>query len=288
MSNENLDVAEIRAEIKRVESKLLASDDPDISGALELKLKQLRDSLPAEKPIETSVEEVIEPPTPMQLQQAENLIRLANVEKIRGNKQKSAELLNEAAAVAPGSAIVLEAIADGMIERKRWRDAKSALEKAVKLDPKNASLERKFAEVVLMSATGGSIDDQLRNALRDPLLPTSSESLASARSATLLSFFIPGAGQFVLGRSVAGGIFFGGWIIMIFWLFLQQHDLKGLLGMAGLPTNVKRPDNLTVLVPIFVAAGIHLASIFQCAALAKAPTHRNYKRPEPPANLPFE
>jgi hypothetical protein len=286
-----MDPDQLRAEIKRVEAKLFATDDPDIAGALELKLSQLKGMVASITPKpESDDQEAVAPLrtlTPKEREEVDRLIRTAHAEKVRGNKTQARELLHQAMQIGAGSALVLEAIADEAIDSKRWRDAKAALDQALKLEPKNIGLEKKHADVVYMIATGGTIDDQLRTALRDPAFIQPHEVLASARAATLLSFFIPGSGQFVLGRPQVGIGYFVTWILMLVWIGIERNDFQGLLGMLGLPSSVSRPNNLTILVPIFVAAGVHLTSIFQCATLAKRSDSKSVKRPVPPVDMKF-
>jgi len=281
---------ELKAEIKRVEAKLLASDDPDISGALELKLKSLREvagQLKAAEP-DPAPEEPPRKLTEAEQQEVDRLIRLAHAEKVKGNRARSKELLEQAQRLAPGSMPVLEAIADEFIAAKRWSEAKKVLEHARRLDPKNVPIEKKYADVVFAVAAAGSIDDQLRTALSDPNSIAPHEVMAKGWAASFLSFFLPGSGLFVLGKAKAGITTFCVWIAMLVWIGLERHDLQGLLGMMGVPSDVRRPTNLTVLVPIFAAAGIHLFSIFQATTLSKANRPKSVSRPVPPANLPFE
>lgn len=302
----------VRAEIRRLKVKQQNTLDPDIRAALALKIEQLQATLPPDPvvdppadpvpvteptpatqpaPEEAPVEEPAPPAaTPEQLAQADNLVRQARVEKMRGNRQRSTELLQQAAAAAPGAPALLEALGDDLMDRRQIKDARDAYAKALKLDPKNVGLERKYAELVLRLSGMGSIEDQLRMNLSDSPLLSPGETLASARSATLLSFFVPGAGQFVLGQNTKGAFILGGWLLMVFWIFLLREDLKGLLAMVGIPSasGPSRPGSLLVMVPIFAAAALHLASLFMCASLAKAANPaRRANHPVPPVDKPF-
>src|SRR5438445_301721 len=85
--------ASLRSELKRLNAKLSQTSDQDIRSALQLKIESTRLDLEALeeelKPSEEGVEEAPpEPATPAQIEEAERLIRLAQVEKIRGNKAK--------------------------------------------------------------------------------------------------------------------------------------------------------------------------------------------------------
>jgi len=281
---------QLRAEIRKVEVQILAVADPDVLGALEINLKVLRAQLPQE-PEEAAQELRAEPLSPAQIAEAENLIRLSRVEKMRGNAAAATDLLRRATEVAPGSAAVLEGLGDDLMDRKQYREAKIAYGHALKLDPKNVSLERKFGELVLRATPSTmSIEDQLRAGSADSLFSTPSESLANAKVALAMSVMVPGAGQFVLGYTSAGFWFLGTWLVMVGWMVTQQHDMIGVLAMIGVPNkqNITRPDHLVILVPVFAAMLIHVTSIFTVATKIKGREKRVTSRPAPPVDKSFE
>jgi len=288
-SGEPRDPEIIQQEIKRLEAKLFAADDPDIAGALEVKLASLRAELPVIETPNAEADAPPAPPTESEAAEAERLTVLARLEKGRGNRQAATDLLKQAAAIAPGSATVVEALADDLMDRKRYKDAKEAYARAHALEPKNVGIERKLANAALASATGMSVEDQLRMGGDGPLL-SPEESLASAKIATLLSFFLPGSGQIVMGRNVTGISIMAGWVLMIVWIVVLREELRGLMGMMGLsgPGGPNRPNSLTVMVPIAIAAMLHLTSIFLAASAAKAGSSRRVDRPIPPVDKPFE
>lgn len=279
----------IRLEIKRLEAKLFAADDPDIAGALETKLATLRAELPKEADELTVAAEPPAPPSEEEAAEAERLIVMARLEKGRGNRQASTDLLKQATAIAPGSATVVEALGDDLLDRKRYKEAKEAYAQAHAIEPSNVGIERKLANAALASATGMSIEDQLRMGMDGPLL-SPEESLASAKVATLLSFLLPGSGQIVMGRNVTGISIMAGWVLMIVWIVVLRDELQGLLGMMGLSgaDGPRRPNGLTVMLPIAIAAMLHLTSIFLAGSAAKASTGRRIDRPIPPVDKPFE
>ena len=98
------------------------------------------------------------------------------------------------------------------------------------------------------------------------------------------------AGKGGVGSStVAGIVIMVSWIAMIFWIFLMQKDVLGLLAMVGVRANngSSKPGSLTVLFPIFVATALHLTAIFQCASLAKGSSRKSVQRPLPPVDMKF-
>jgi tetratricopeptide (TPR) repeat protein len=284
--------AERLAEIDRLSTKLSAINDADVRGALVAKIESLKASIPPEEVVEEVPVEDLTPPSPAELEKADVFVRQARVEKMRGNAARATELLKEAAQTAPNSPALHEALGDDLMERRQIKAAKDAYARAIKLDPKNVGLERKYAEIVLRTATLGSLEDQMRANLSDSPFLTSEDTLANAGWVTFLSLFVPGSGHLVLGRTVAGIVIMVSWIAMIFWIFLMQKDVLGLLAMVGIrPSNgASKPGSLTVLFPIFVAAALHLTAIFQCAALAKGKSRggRSVSRPLPPVDMKFD
>ena len=69
---------------------------------------------------------------------------------MRNQTQEAMALMNQAAQAAPTAPAVLEALGDAFVERKVWKEARDAYQKALSVDPKNARLEKKYAEVVFV------------------------------------------------------------------------------------------------------------------------------------------
>src|SRR5258708_7712946 len=118
--------AALQAEIDRVRQKRDELQDTDLREALDMKLAQLEAKLAAMPQLEASPEPEapLEPPTPAQLEQADVLIRQARVEKMRGNKSASTDILRQAVEAAPTAPSVLEALGDDLLERGQKREAR--------------------------------------------------------------------------------------------------------------------------------------------------------------------
>lgn len=291
MSSDQDPVA-VKAEIKRLRAKLSEIQDRDIRLALQTRIQELEASLPPEPAAAPAVpaataepEAPVEPPTPQQLAEAENLIRQARVERMRNNRQKATELMKQAAGAAPGSAPVLEALGDDLLERGQVREARAAYEKAVKLDPKNVGLERKYAETVLRTTSTMSVEDQLRMNLSDSLFLSSQDQVASSTAATILSVLAPGLGHIVVGKTVTGIAILVAWLIDCGWLAVMSKDLYGLFGFA-LGKSTK--PNLLVLVPIFIAFAIWIGTLKSLSVPRAAAARKRVPRPAPPVDLPFD
>jgi tetratricopeptide (TPR) repeat protein len=245
-------------------------------------------SLPpkTEDVLEPTEEETVPPPTPEQMVEADRLVQLARVEKMRGNAARSTELLQQATAVAPGAPSVLEMLGDDFKERKRFKEARDAYGKAVKLDPKNVGLETKFAEMVLRGGSTVSVEEMLRMNLSDSPFINPDDQVASASTATFLNLFAPGLGQLVMGRTALGAGILLTWLVCVGFLVFFRSDL-GVLFQTVAGRSSKTPTN--VVLPLVIAAMVHLGAILNTASLVKSGGRRpKAEHPVPPVNLPFE
>ncbi|MEZ0324924.1 MAG: tetratricopeptide repeat protein [Fimbriimonas sp.] len=285
MQEPESDEKALKAELARLRVKRSETKDKDIRAALDVRIGQIEAEIrPIEKPPEEEEIEIpTEPPTAQQLAQAEQLVREARVEKIRGNTRGATDLLKKASEVAPGAPAVLEVLGDDLVERKQLDQAKKAYKQAWKLDPKNVGLERKYATVVVQMDAMGSIDDQLRMNLSDSPF-SEAEARASSTAAIFLSALLPGLGHVVLGRQV-GFLILGAWVLCGIWLTVMRKDLAGLLAFA---TGGHTSPNLAVLLPVMLMAGIYLGTLASLKSAKKAHKRKPPDRPQPPVDLPFE
>ncbi len=236
---------------------------------------------------EPEPEEPVEPPTPEQMVEADRLIQLARVEKMRGNAARSTEILEQASAVAPGAPSVLEMLGDDLAERKRFREARDAYGTAVKLDPKNVGLETKYAEMVLRGGTNRTADEMLRMGYSDSPFLTPDDHVANANVATILNLFVPGIGQIVMGRTVSGIVILAVWLVCVGFLVAFRQDLGQLFkSMAGGSSQISG----SVIAPLLLGGAVHLGAILNAASIAKAggASRQRVEKPTPPVNLPFE
>lgn len=225
-------------------------------------------------------------PTPAQLSEADNLIKRSMLEKRRGNNRLAGDLLRQAADVAPGSPTVLEALGDDIMERGQPKPAAEIYWKALRIQPNNPNLERKYAIAIGRSKAAMTVEEALQASLGDG--PLSAADAANQRIASIFSFFIPGGGQIVLGDYVKGGAYFVGWLIMLLWLSIAKNQWKDLVdSIAG-----KRAGfNPMILIPIIGVLGLGIAAAFTCkkpGQMEAMPTRGKGDRPVPPVDLPFE
>jgi hypothetical protein len=190
---------------------------------------------------------------------------------------------------------VLEFVGDLFLEQKRLKDARAVYKRAFDLDPKNIGLERKWAQSIAAAAPMG-----------DPLAFTA-EAVASSKSATFLSGFIPGLGQIVLGEITKGIGIMVVWLGMLFWVIgipvhetipdpdhpgkyvdaLISHNVRGILGLINSNNAHTDPFHPIVLVPIFIMFVLWIAAMFD-AKMSTGMVKQPVARPIPLDDKPFE
>jgi tetratricopeptide (TPR) repeat protein len=230
-------------------------------------------------------------PTPSQIADADNLIKRSLLEKRRGNNREAGDLLRLAADVAPGSPSVLEALGDDIMERGQAKPAAEIYAKALRIQPNNAGIERKYAMAVARSKGTLSIEEALNASLGDS--PLSAADAANARIAAILSFFIPGGGQIILGDYVKGLAFFFTWVVLLIWISVAKGQWQALVdSIAGKTAGF----NPTILIPVVGVLALGIAAAFTCKKGGgpggpggpEVPKKGKGPRPKPPVDLPFE
>lgn len=244
--------------------------------------------LEPDKPIEEQpkqkadeFDEPLPPPaTPEEVEKAERLIRESRLQKMRNNKSVAGKLLEEALEVAPGSVAVLEAVADDLLERRQTKAAMEIYKRALRIDPKNASVERKYAECVLGTAV-----------YADPFAMAGAQQVdaASGKVALMLSIFIPGLGQIVIGSVGLGAGLLAGWLLGWAIAWLIPGGMAGIMGLFGVKSSGSVAGfNGAVLLPLMLAAICHIWAIFDAAQRAQTHTRKKLDRPVPPVDKDFE
>ncbi len=277
--------AEKTAEIERLRAKQSTLDDEDIRLAIQARIDALESELKGRAIPTAEAEEALEgtPATPEQARQADNLIRQSRVEKMRGNSAKALTLMREAAALAPTSPTVLEALGDDLVERRQYKDAMATFKRALQFSPRNVSIETKLAQAALKLSGMGSIEQQLR--MGDSAFISRSDAVASLRSARFFNALVPGVGHMVLGRTGTGVAILIGWTLCIGIVAAMQNDVKSILRMAA-PQHAQ--PNLIVLLPLFLAILIWISAQAALGVEDRPSTRTKVDRPKPPVDLPFE
>lgn len=284
--------ADLEAELKRLKVKHGAVGDADMQAALGVRIDEIKAQLAAMEaesgpPV---AEELPPPPTGDEKDAADKLVQQARVEKMRNNPTGVANLLREASRIAPGSAEVLELLADELASQGKNEDAIATYDKARKLDAKNVNVDRKHAELVFRAKAAGatahmSMADQ--------------QAMASTGGrAALFSLLLPGLGQIVLGQTMKGSVMMGTWGTCMLWLLLGHKQLEGFLHYTGSLTGL-HPGGTTdfsfaILIPLVVALIVHVTSIASCKASSREAQFfastggGKAQHPKPPVDLPFE
>ncbi len=279
---------ELQAEIARLREKLSNVKDTDMYEALEWKIGRLVEQLAAlsQPEPEPEPETTSAPPTPQQLQAADGLVRQARVEKMRGNAKGSTDFLRQAASVAPTSPTVLEALADDLLDQRQRSEALMVYKRAVKLDPKNVGLERKYAMLVLGSTPTLSFEDAMRADWSESPFLSTNDHVASPLAASFLTVLLPGAGHLVLGKTSTGFMILGGWGACCLWLAFMAKDFAALA--AKVSGKNAGHANMVVLVPLIILAIIYIGAINSLRVPKKVAGRGKIDRPRPPVNLPFD
>jgi len=278
-------IKSLKAQCESLRNKMSIARDPEIRDAIQMKITALEeDCARLEKFVvveeETAPAAPPAPATPEQIEEADHLIQRARLESIRGNKQGASDLMRQAAEAAPTAPSVLEAIADELLARGQTKEAVDRYAQAMRLSPNNVGLEKKHASAVFRASGAMFMESQMA-------LEGKGDVAANASWATLLSVFVPGSGQIVLGSVATGVTMLVVWIGMLIWFVVA-------LGMAHL-----KPSDFTsgrvpgsVLTPGIIALVIHvggiMASVTRAKAVAVVRGPRKVEHPQPPVNLPFD
>jgi len=281
----------LHKELRRLESRVDGAEDEDVREALNREMVRINLLLSGLAPAVEDEAGPVQVPTATreQIEKAESLLREARVERMRNNNVRSDALMREAQETAPDAPEVLTALGDEMAERKQWVKAAESYRAALAYKPKDPALERKLAGLALRNRSMQNIDEALRAGLTDSPFLTPEDQVASARTATFLSFFLPGSGQVVMGKTWQGIAIFLTWALMLSWVFVDRDDLKHILSSAGATKGGGGSGGMGVLFPLMIALIVHISAVASCAGAAKRVAGRkSVSRPVPPMNLPFE
>lgn len=230
-------------------------------------------TVPAGEPSEIETQE---PPDQATLDKIEKLLQRYRLESARGNREIGSQFLKEAQALAPNASVVLEVLGDDATERRQMKDAINFYKRAKDADPKNASADKKHADLVFRTQA----------ALASAGI-SEFENVASARSASILSVIVPGLGHMVTGQIAKGAAFTFVWIGAVVWLVLTPNGIQGIVAMAS---NRSEPKlNMVIFIPMFLGIVTWLAAMIDMNSRAKFLGSALVKGdgPKPPVDLPY-
>ncbi len=108
---------------------------------------------------------------------------------------------------------------------------------------------------------------------------------AGAKSAVLLSAFLPGLGHLILNRQTSAAIFGIGWLVSVVLTFLIPD---GLSGLGSVLRGASAPFNAVVLLPLAAAVGLHLGAVGDASRLANLRQPKKIERVAPPVDKDYE
>ncbi len=210
---------------------------------------------------EVAPEEEPEPDAPVTydqvtLDKVDKLLQRYRLESARGNREIGTQYLKEAQALAPKASVVLEVLGDDAADRRQVKDAIEFYRRAKEADTKNASADKKHADLVFRTqAVSASIG------------MTEFENVASSRSATMLSIFVPGLGHMVTGQVAKGAGYTLVWVGAIIWFVLTPGGIQGIVAMVS---NRSEPKlNMVVFIPMFLGLVTWLAAMIDMNTRSK-------------------
>lgn len=273
-------------ELARLQEKRLTVVDPDILGALNQRVEDLKNQLskiqiPSEAAAEAEEEFPLpEPPTPEQAEAAEKLIRQARVAKMRNHGEETRQLLHEARLAAPGSVAVLELLGDEYADAGQKDKALECFKLAMKLNPNNVAIEKKHAYLVFnLRAKPQAALDSFNMNMED--------IRANAKGARMRSALLPGLGQISLGQLGLGYSLIAIWAIFAIWLICKLPDFGAYLHHVFKPQAAANDTSFVFpLIGLFIVylVAIGMASAGQAEYKSVTPK----EHPKPPVNLPFD
>ncbi|MBS1719286.1 MAG: tetratricopeptide repeat protein [Armatimonadetes bacterium] len=280
----------LEQELYRLQVRYDESTDEDMRDALDVSIQRIHRRIAGFGLAPDASESEVLPieATPEAIREAEDKIRRANLERLRGNNTARKLYLDEAIKIAPDAPIVLTAMAELQLELGKVKEAAASVEEAKRRAPNDPNVERLQAAIAVRIDAGKmSIEDQMAMMSSDSFLIDSSDRIANAKIAGVLSFFLPGLGHLVLGRKVTGFTLLAMWLCCFVWIVLRRADFQNMMkAIFGKGSSF----NASIFIPMFGAFACVFIAVAGCGALAKRGDLSRMKvdAPTPPVNLPYE
>ena len=217
-------------------------------------------------------------PTPAEADQAERLVREGVILRRRGESAAATQKFEAAFAIAPGSPEVTVVLAEELMARRQWAKARTRLEWGLAVNPNHKQLGQLHADCVFAIL---SSDMEFTRPLSEV------ESVASGKTALVLSILVPGLGQIVNGRTKVGGIMLGGYLICWIMLLLLPGGASGILSLMMGGRGASSFNGLALL-PLFGSVGMLLWSVVDAQRQSPMNKRPTIERPRPPVDKDFE
>lgn len=169
---------------------------------------------------------------------AESLLRDANMLRRREKFVEAEAKCREALDLAPRDGSALEMLGDILQGVARIDEALAAYKRAVEADPRRASAEKKYADLLMRQENWANYDPEA--------------APPNVRFSVLLSLCLPGAGQFFYGSYLKGAVFLTLDVIVGYLLFFSSLGVADKHKHSGISPSLIALLAFTVV--LYVAA----------------------------------
>lgn len=211
-------------------------------------------------------------------EEAERLLRQANLQQMRGQHTEAGESLRQAIELNPEHAPSWELLGDLHRQAGNRDAAQEAYKHAHEIDPQLVSAERKYAEIVLQIAQEEQQREMWRQAMENPqsdlLMPKRNPGLAF-----LLSMCMPGVGQLYNGDFMKGGLVIGIWLISWIIIFASPEGnafMNNFLRVLFSPSGTRGGLSSFLTLTLVIAFLVHFYAMMEAPFTA---ANRNKQLP---------
>ncbi|MHB0999956.1 MAG: DUF5683 domain-containing protein [Armatimonadota bacterium] len=197
-----------------------------------------------------------------QQQDLDRLLALANVQRLRSQFVDAEDTCRKALEIAPEDVQIREMLADILQERGMIDDALKEYKAAMELAPGKASLETKYAKLIIEIAERERDRAIAQDMINNPRKYTTRKR--NAGLAMLCSAIVPGLGQFYNGEMIKAGVIFGVFLLFVgIWASLQT----GYNNIGSMQDLISTTSPI-VLILGFIAGFVYIYGIFDAAIMA--------------------
>jgi tetratricopeptide (TPR) repeat protein len=155
----------------------------------------------------------------------DKLIASANLHRMRGQLLEAEEDCRKALSMSPNDVVVRELLGDILYEAGKLDSARNEYKIAMELSPGKASVETKYAKVILEIA-----EREREKAIARDMIENPQKYLRQKRNPSLaaISAIIPGLGQFYNGDLIKALIIWGVMLLFFASWALPHHYPEGI------------------------------------------------------------
>ncbi|MHB1455817.1 MAG: DUF5683 domain-containing protein [Armatimonadota bacterium] len=208
-----------------------------------------------------------------QKQEIDRLLVLANVQRMRNQFVEAEDTCRKALEIAPGDVAIKELLADILQDRAKPDEALAEYKSAMELAPGKASLETKYAKLVIEIAERKHekelAEDMINNPHKYPVVKR------NVGLTFLLAAIFPGLGQLYNKEYIKAGVIAGvAALFIISWALSIRYSGYGVVTSV---TGFFADTNPYVLVLGFLAGILYLYGIFDAvfSASKKNAAHKS-------------